>query len=261
MSLSASHKLSSQTMTRDEHDARVNLAALYRLIALYGWDDMLATHISARVPGPEHHFLINPYGLRFCEITASSLVKIDLNGNPVDTDTAQINYAGFVVHSAIHAARDDARWIIHLHTDDGVAVSSQVQGLLPLNQRSLTVLPMLSYHDFEGIALNLEERERLVADLGSTSTTMLLRNHGTLALGPTPGAAWSAIYQLERSCTCQVKALSAGRDGILLAPESAQREVREQMERARGDVLNTHFDRIWQAMLRLVDERARGYAA
>lgn len=242
----------------DEWQARVDLAAFYRLAALYGWDDLLATHISARVPGPDHHFLINPYGLRFSEITASSLVKIDLDGEKVSPSEYGINYAGFVIHSAIHAARNDAQWIAHFHTDDGVAVSSQKDGLLPLNQRSLGVLPRLTYHDYEGVALRLDERERLVADLGPSSSLMLLRNHGTLALGPTAGAAWLGIYQLERACTAQVRALSAGRDGVLIAPDAAQREV-AGLHTGNSERRAAHADLVWKALLRQVRIEAPGY--
>src|SRR5271168_3348139 len=164
-----------------EWQTRVDLAALYRLVALYGWDDMIYTHISARLPGPEHQFLINPFGMFFGEITASSLVKIDLNGAILQETPYFINPAGFTIHSAIHAAREDAHFVMHLHSDQGVAVSAQAEGLLPLSQHALIVMPRLAYHDYEGIALNLDERERLVADLGETKTLMLLRNHGTLA--------------------------------------------------------------------------------
>jgi ribulose-5-phosphate 4-epimerase/fuculose-1-phosphate aldolase len=149
-----------------EWQARVDLAALYRLVALHGWDDMIFTHISARIPGPEHHFLINPYGMFFGEMTASCLVKVDLEGNVIDKTPYFINPAGFTIHSAIHAAREDAQFVMHLHSDQGTAVSAHAEGLLPLTQHSLIVLPQLAYHDYEGIALNLDERERLVADLG-----------------------------------------------------------------------------------------------
>src|SRR5436190_8027457 len=171
-------------VSAEEWQARVDLAALYRLVAMHGWDDLIYTHISGRIPGPEHHFLINPYGLMFEEITASSLVKIDLEGNVVQETPYFINPAGFTIHSAIHAARDDAHYVMHLHTDQGVAVSAQIEGLLPISQTALVCMPQLSYHDYEGIALNLDERDRLVADLGDKGM-MLLRNHGTLTVGAT----------------------------------------------------------------------------
>src|SRR3954469_85667 len=171
-------------VSAEEWQARVDLAALYRLVALHGWDDLIYTHISARIPRAEHHFLINPYGMLFEEIPASSLVKIDLEGNILQETPSFINPAGFTIHSAIHAAREDAHFVMHLHSDDGVAVAAQAQGLMPITQHSLIVLPRLAYHDYEGIALNLDERERLVASLGD-KTLMLLRNHGTLATGET----------------------------------------------------------------------------
>src|SRR5471032_1940345 len=180
-------------MPTTEEALRVDLAACYRLIAHYRWDDLVFTHISVRVPGPEHHFLINPYGMLFEEMTASSLVKIDLEGNILQETPYFINAAGFTIHSAIHAARDDAHFVMHLHSDQGVAVSAQQEGLLPLSQHALVVLPMLAYHDYEGIALNLEERQRLVADLGDKSV-MLLRNHGTLAVGRTAADCWVGMF-------------------------------------------------------------------
>lgn len=246
-----------------EWQRRVELAALYRLAALYGWDDFLATHISARVPGPEHHFLLNPLGLWFEEVTASSLVKIDLDGNIIDGEYG-INYAGFVVHSAIHAVREDAQFIIHFHTDDGMALSSQKEGLLPLNQRALAIIPQLAYHDYEGIAFNLDERERLAADLGDKSQ-LLLRNHGTLALGRTAAIAWNRIYGLEKAATAQIRALTAGRDGVLIAPEAAQEEVRRQTApgaRPPGDggTRQLDFDRLTsEAIRRKVERHSPGY--
>jgi ribulose-5-phosphate 4-epimerase/fuculose-1-phosphate aldolase len=237
-----------------EWGARVELAALYRLVALNGWDDLVYTHISARVPGPEHHFLINPYGLYFDEITASSLVKIDLDGNILQETSYFINPAGFTIHSAIHAAREDARFVMHLHTDQGVAVSAQKEGLLPLSQHTLIVLPRLAYHDYEGIALNHDERERLVADLGDKEV-MLLRNHGTLAVGKTAADCWVNMYYLERSCLQQVMALSAGREHVLIAPEASQKEVREQVSRGIGGML------AWPGALRRLDRLSPGYDA
>ena len=239
-----------------EWKARVNLAALYRLVALHGWDDMVDTHISARIPGPEHHFLINPYGLFFEEITASSLVKIDLDGNIIQETPYFINPAGFTIHSAIHAAREDAHFVMHLHTDQGVAVSAQAEGLLPLSQHALIVLPSLAYHDYEGIALNLDERERLVADLGD-KTTMLLRNHGTLAVGSTAAECWMGMFYLERACKQQVMALSGGRDKVLLAPEAAQTEVRSQVGRGMGAIGRL----AWPGSLRQLDRALPGYDA
>jgi len=247
-----------------EWKARVNLAALYRLVALHGWDDMVDTHISARIPGPEHHFLINPYGMFFEEITASSLVKVDLDGNIIQETPYMINPAGFTIHSAIHHAREDAQYVMHLHTDQGVAVSAQKHGLLPISQTALIVLPRLAYHDYEGIALDLDERERLVADLGSNST-MLLRNHGTLALGPSAADCWNAMFFLERACKMQIMALSAGMENILLAPQASQDVVREQVSprsntpRLSGETMRGAL--IWPGCLRRLDRERPGYDA
>jgi ribulose-5-phosphate 4-epimerase/fuculose-1-phosphate aldolase len=193
----------------EEWKLRVDLAATYRLVAMHGWDDMIFTHISARVPGPEHHFLINPYGMLFEEITASSLVKIDVDGNKVQESPYPVNPAGFTIHSALHMNRDDAHCIIHLHTDDGVAVAAQADGLLPLDQHAMMVLGDLAYHDYEGVALDLDERERLVHDIGGKNF-MILRNHGTLAIGANCADAFLRIYYLERACTMQVRALAGG---------------------------------------------------
>ena len=244
------------SVSEGEWQARTDLAALYRLVALYGWDDMIFTHISARVPGPEHHFLINPYGLFFGEMTASALVKVDLDGNVVQETPYNINPAGFTIHSAIHAARDDAHYVMHLHTDQGVAVAAQAEGLLPLSQHALICLPHLAYHDYEGIALNLDERERLVADLGDKSLC-LLRNHGTLTVGATAAECWNGMFFLERACKQQVMALSAGRENVLFAPQASQDEVRNQMSRgfaAAGKLA-------WPGCLRKLDRELPGYDA
>lgn len=237
-----------------EWQARVDLAALYRLIALHGWDDLIFTHISARVPGPQAHFLINPYGWHFEEITASSLVKIDLDGHKVDDSAHPINPAGFTIHSAIHAARADAHFVIHVHTDAGVAVSAQEGGLLPITQHALTVLPSLAYHDYEGIALNLDERARIVADLGDKSV-MLLRNHGTLALGSTAGEAFLQLFMLERACQQQVMALSAGRASLREAAPAAQQEVKAQIA-----IMGPMASRLaWPGLLRKLNRGSPGY--
>ena len=238
----------------EEWQARVDLAALYRLVALYGWDDMIYTHISARVPGSDHHFLINPYGLFFGEITASSLVKIDLQGAILQETPYFINPAGFTIHSAIHEARDDAHYVMHLHSDAGVAVAAQKDGLLPISQHALIVMPRLAYHDYEGIALNPEEKTRLVADLGDKNL-MLLRNHGTLSAARTAADCWTGMFFLERACTQQVMALSAGRDNVLMAPEASQAEVRQQVSRGIGGGL------AWPGCLRKLDRESPGYDA
>jgi ribulose-5-phosphate 4-epimerase/fuculose-1-phosphate aldolase len=245
-------------VSAEEWKARVDLAAMYRLVALYGWDDMIFTHISHRVPGPEHHFLINPYGYLFEEITASSLVKVDLDGNIVQASEHFINPAGFTIHSAVHAAREDAHVVMHLHTDDGVAVSCQKGGLLPLGQTSLLVRHDVAYHDYEGVALDHSERERLVADLG-TKNLMLLCNHGTLTVGKSAAEAFLRMFFLERACTMQVRALSAGREGVLLARDEIVGVVAGQVSPSSMQSL---ADRLaWPGLLRRLDRQLPGYDA
>ena len=240
-------------VSEEEWKVRVELAALYRLVALHGWDDMIFTHISARVPGPETHFLINPYGFYFDEITASSLVKVDLDGNIVQETQNFINPAGFTIHSAVHAARDDAHFVIHLHTVAGVGVAAQKDGLLPISQNACLLQHQVAYHGYEGLALNHDERERLVADLGD-KPLMLLRNHGTLACGPTAAAAWIGIFFLERACAQQIAALSTGRDNVLIAPDAAQAETKEQ---GRGIAFISAL--AWPGALRQLDRKSPGY--
>ena len=193
----------------DEWQARVDLAAAYRLVAHFGWDDLIFTHISARVPGPEHHFLINPYGMMFDEIKASSLVKVDLNAAIVSETSYFINPAGFTIHSAVHGAREDALCVMHLHTDYGIAVSAQKEGLLPISQQALFPLASLAYHDYEGLALNDAEKPRLVEDLG-TKNNLILRNHGLLTIGKSAAEAFLSMYILERACRIQILAQSGG---------------------------------------------------
>lgn len=196
-------------VSEDEWQARVDLAAAYRLVANFGWDDLIFTHISARVPGPEHHFLINPYGMMFDEIKASSLVKVDLDGAIVSETSYFINPAGFTIHSAVHAAREDALCVMHLHTDYGIAVSAQKHGLLPISQQALFPLASLAYHDYEGLALNEAEKPRLVEDLG-TKNNLILRNHGLLTIGNSAAEAFLSMYILERACRIQILAQSGG---------------------------------------------------
>jgi ribulose-5-phosphate 4-epimerase/fuculose-1-phosphate aldolase len=181
-----------------EFALRLNLAAAYRLIARYGWDDALATHMSVRVPGPAHHFLINPYGLLFSEITASSLVKIDLAGEPVEDTDFEVNRAGFIIHSAIHAAREDAKCIVHLHTVAGTAVSTQKDGLLPLTPPAMLPYGHIGYHDFEGVTVNEDERPRIVAPL-ENNIVVFFRNHGTLSVGE---SIPEASPRHSRECIC-----------------------------------------------------------
>jgi len=207
----------------EEWQIRVDLAAAYRLVAHFGWDDLIFTHLSARVPGPEHHFLLNPYQLMFEEVTASSLVKVDMQGQPVEPTPFITNAAGFTIHSALHMAREDAQAVIHLHTPDGQAVAAHAEGLLPLTQTAMLVRDEIAYHDYEGVAVDLDERERIIANLGDKSA-MIFRNHGTLAVGETVGEAFLKIYFLERACTAQVKALSAG-EGNLNNPPQGTPEV------------------------------------
>jgi ribulose-5-phosphate 4-epimerase/fuculose-1-phosphate aldolase len=198
---------------------RVDLAAAYRLIHRLGLDDSIYTHISARLPGPEHRFLINPYGLRFEEVKAGNLVTVDLEGRVVDDPCGLgINPAGFTIHSAVHAAREDALCVLHTHTVAGVAVSCQEEGLLPLNQWSMQFHGRLAYHDYEGIALDLDERERLVADLGD-KPVMVLRNHGMLTCGRSVAEAFKLMHNIERSCRAQLALQAAG--APLIRPSSA----------------------------------------
>jgi ribulose-5-phosphate 4-epimerase/fuculose-1-phosphate aldolase len=196
-------------VSEEEWAIRIDLAAAYRMVAHYGWDDLIFTHLSARIPGPDHHFLLNPYNLMFEEVTASSLVKVDVDGNPVEPTPFITNPAGFTIHSAIHMAREDAHAVMHLHTPAGQAVSAHSEGLLPLTQTAMLVRGDVAFHDYEGVAVDLGERERLVADLG-TKNAMILRNHGTLAVGKNVGECFVRLYFLERACQAQIMALTAG---------------------------------------------------
>jgi ribulose-5-phosphate 4-epimerase/fuculose-1-phosphate aldolase len=241
-------------VSAEEWQQRVDLAACYRLVARYGWDDLIFTHISARVPGPEHHFLINPYGLMFDEITASSLVKIDLQGRKVFDSPYDINPAGFVIHSAIHAAREDAICVLHLHTVNGVAVSAQQDGLLPLSQHSMGVLPSLAYHDYEGVALEDDEKPRLVRDLGD-KRFLMLRNHGLLTVGRSVAEAFVAMYFFEASCMMQIRA-QAGGGPLRRIPQAivddAPRQFATVTRGAGGNLA-------WPALLRRLDRLDPGY--
>jgi len=194
----------------EEWQVRCDLAAAYRLVAAFKWDDMVFTHISARLPGSEEAFLINPYGLMFDEITASSLIRIDTHGNKLDDSPYPVNPAGFTIHSAIHAARHDAQCVLHVHSLNGIAVSAQKRGVLPLSQQSIFVLSSLSYHDYEGVALYEEEKPRLVADLGPSNNYLMLRNHGLLTLGRSIADAFLAMYFFETVCTIQIRAMAGG---------------------------------------------------
>jgi ribulose-5-phosphate 4-epimerase/fuculose-1-phosphate aldolase len=225
----AKHKQLSirEQVSEEEWQVRVDLSAAYRLVALYGWDDLIFTHISARVPGPEHYFLINPYGMMFDEIKASDLVKVDLDGKIVMDSPYFINPAGFTIHSAVHAARHDALCVIHLHTDYGIAVSVQKSGLLPISQQSVVALASLAYHDYEGLALNDDEKPRLINDLGNKNS-LILRNHGLLTVGRTVAEAFLAMFLLERACKIQILAQSGATELSPVAPEIVQRVAQQQ---------------------------------
>jgi len=242
-----------ERVSPQEWAVRVDLAAAYRLVAHYGWDDLIFTHISARVPGPDEHFLINPYGMMFDEINASSLVKIDLDGNIIEPSEYFVNPAGFTIHSAIHAARHDVACVLHLHTVPGVAVSAQAPGLLPLNQTAMLVRSTTSYHEYEGVALDHDERPRLVADLGG-NTTMILRNHGTLAVGSTIAIAFQNIYLLERACAMQVATLAGGTP-VHAAADAVVDLVRRQAAYGRDELA----DLAWRALLRMLDRKDASY--
>jgi ribulose-5-phosphate 4-epimerase/fuculose-1-phosphate aldolase len=213
-------------VSTEEWKVRVDLAAAYRLVAYYGWDDLIFTHLSARVPGPEHHFLLNPYNLMFEEVTASSLVKVDMQGLAVEPSPFITNPAGFTIHSALHMAREDAQAVMHLHTPHGQAVSAHREGLLPLTQTAMLIRDDVAYHEYEGVAVDLSERERLVADIGDKGA-MLLRNHGTLAVGATVGEAFLKLYFLERACEAQILALSAG-EALSNPPQGSPELTAEQ---------------------------------
>jgi len=245
------------SVTEAEWNLRVDLACAYRLVAHYGWDDLIFTHLSVRVPGPEHHFLINPYNLMFDEITASSLVKIDVNGNPVMDTPYLTNPAGFTIHSAIHMAREDAQAVMHLHTPHGQAVSAMAEGLMPLTQTAMLIRDEVAYHHYEGVATDLGERERLVADLG-TKSAMILRNHGTLTVGETVGDAFLRMYFLERACEAQCLALSAGAGGLNPPPQGTPEKTANQGREGLklvGSLL------AWPALRRRMDRIDPGYAS
>ncbi len=239
----------------EEWAIRVDLAAAYRLVAYYGWDDLVFTHLSARIPGPEHHFLLNPYQLMFEEVTASSLIKVDVDGNPVDPTPFITNPAGFTIHSAVHMARDDAQAVMHLHTPAGQAVSAHEDGLLPLTQTAMLVLGDLAFHEYEGVAVDHDERARIVADLG-TKGAMLLRNHGTLAVGNNVGECFVKLYFIERACQAQIMALTAG-DRLSHPPQGAAEVAAQQG--ATGLKLAANF-LAWPALKRKAYRLDPGFA-
>jgi ribulose-5-phosphate 4-epimerase/fuculose-1-phosphate aldolase len=238
-----------------EWKTRVDLAAAYRLVALFKWDDLVFTHITARVPGADNEFLINPYGLMFDEITASSLVKIDTAGTKLDDTPFPVNPAGFTIHSAIHGVRHDAQCVLHTHTLNGVAVSAQKDGVLALSQQSIFVLSSLAYHDYEGVALRDDEKPRLVKDLGDKNFLML-RNHGLLTVGPTIADAFLNMYLFETVCTIQVRAMAGGTELVHVDPriiETAQQQARGATNGVGGGALT------WPGLLRRLDRVDASY--
>jgi ribulose-5-phosphate 4-epimerase/fuculose-1-phosphate aldolase len=250
---SASFINSSTRQSGEEWQLRQELAAAYRVVAHYGWDDQLGTHISVRLPGPEHHFLINPFGMLFEEVTASSLVKIDLDGNPVEETGHRVNPAGFIIHSAIHRARVDAICAIHLHTVAGCAVAAQLEGLLPISIYAVLLQGRVGYHDFEGVAVDPGEQPRIVADLGDNDA-LILRNHGTLTVGPTIADAFNWMYFLERACQMQIAAQS-GKRPLIHQPESMSLRARSQAERS----FDSPAQLAWVALMRKMDRIDSSY--
>jgi ribulose-5-phosphate 4-epimerase/fuculose-1-phosphate aldolase len=243
-------------VSEEEWQTRVDLAACYRAVAMYGWDDLIFTHISARVPGPEHHFLINPYGMMFDEVTASSLVKVDLHGNKVMDSEYDINPAGFTIHSAVHEARDDAKCVMHLHTAEGVAVSVLEDGLQAYSQQSLFPLASLSYHSYEGVALNPDEKVRLVRDLGDTQF-MILRNHGLLTCADTIADAFLFMFIMQRACEIQLKAQATGQKLIPIHSailQGIKAQAAQVTKQAGGSLA-------WPGIKRRVERRYPGFDA
>jgi ribulose-5-phosphate 4-epimerase/fuculose-1-phosphate aldolase len=242
------HSEIQKLVSAEEWQLRVDLAACYRLVALHGWSDLVFTHISARVPGPEHHFLINPYGLMFDEITASSLVKVDQDCNKVITSPYPVNPAGFVIHSAIHAARPDIQCVLHTHTRAGIAVSAQKKGVLPISQQSTFVLASLAYHDYEGVAFRDDEKPRLQADMGEANFLML-RNHGLLTVGKTIADAFLSMYTFENTCQIQIAAQAGG--GELTHVDPRIIEGVGQALKVQTGGLGGAF--VWPALIRKLD--------
>ena len=242
-----------EVVSAEEWQLRCDLAAAYRLVAHYGWSDLVFTHISARLPGPDHHFLINPYGLMFDEITASSLVKVDPDCNKLVDSPFPVNPAGFVIHSAIHAVREDAGCVLHTHSRAGVAVSAQKCGVLPISQQSTFVLGSLAYHDYEGVALRDEEKPRLQADLG-TANYLMLRNHGLLTVGRTIPDAFLNMYIFEATCRIQIDA-QAGGELVMVNPQILQGIAGVMKKATAGQGANL----AWPALLRKLDKLDPSY--
>ncbi len=232
----------------EEWQLRVDLAAAYRLVALYGWSDLVFTHISARLPGPDHHFLINPYGLMFDEITASSLVKVDQDCNKLMDSPFPVNPAGFTIHSAVHAVREDAGCVMHTHTRAGVGVSAQKAGVLPISQQSTFVLASLAYHDYEGVAFREDEKPRLQADLGDKNFLML-RNHGLLTVGRSVAGAFLNMYVFESTCQIQLAAQSGGAELTLVDPKILDTTAQAMKVQTGG--MGAAF--VWPSLIRKLD--------
>ena len=243
-----------EVVSAEEWKLRVDLAAAYRLVAAYGWSDLIFTHISARIPGPDHQFLINPYGLMFDEITASSLIKIDQSCNKLSESAFPVNPAGFTIHSCIHEVRDDAGCVLHTHSRAGVGVSAQKGGLLPVSQQSTIILNSLAYHDYEGIALYAEEKPRLQASLGQANN-LILRNHGLLTVGRDIAEAFLFMYFLESACRIQIDAQAGGEVTLIgSAPMEANKNA---MKMATGGQSAANL--AWPALLRRLDRENPGY--
>ena len=251
--LSAPATSTAQELNPDEWELRVQLAAAYRIFDHLGWCELIYGHISMRLPGPQHHFLINPYGLRYDEVTASSLVKIDLDGNLVEPADYPVNPAGFVIHSAIHEHREDAHCVMHTHTRAGMAVAALECGLLPISMNAMSFHGHIAYHDYEGSTLLLEEREKLARDLGAADA-FILRNHGLLTVGRTIAAAFLYLYRLERACQVQLDATACGEELVLPPAAAIERSAKQMREFARcaaSDIGQLEFD----ALVRLMDQK------
>ena len=244
-------------VSADEWQTRIDLAAAYRLVAYFHWDDLVFTHVTAKIPGTEH-FLINPYGLMFDEITASSLVKIDIAGKVLQDTPFPINPAGFTIHSAVHAARHDAQCVMHTHTLNGVAVSAQKRGVLPISQQSIFVISSLGYHDYEGVALRDEEKPRLIASLGDKSFLML-RNHGLLTVGSSVAAAFQAMYLFEATCAIQIRAQAGGTLASGDLTEVHGSIIQTAGEQARAVTRGGGAGLIWPGLLRRLDRTDSSY--
>lgn len=243
-----------ESVSAEEWKVRQDLAACYRVIDHYGWTELIFTHLSARVPGPDDHFLINPFGLMFDEITASNLVKVNLKGETIGETEYMVNPAGFVIHGAIHGARADALAVLHIHSVEGVAVAAQTDGLLPISQNALVLIDDVAYHDYEGIALDMEERERLIADMGEKHL-LILRNHGLLTVGASVAEAFIRLFFLQRACETQIAAQSGGAD-LIGQTAAIRKRVGEQGQVGFGPTL---ADLNWAGVRRQMDRLYPSY--